>query len=108
RHNDFVAGLNISQNRRHFQCRRAGMCQEHLAATEVFLQPCLAFFCEGSVTGGMVVLNNGLGNVKKFFAGNKGLIEGNFIFIVRHVSSLLSSVLNSSLLLERYYCSYKN
>jgi len=42
----------------------------------VFLQPCLAFFREGTITGGMVIFNNCLGNVEEFFAGNKWLIEG--------------------------------
>jgi len=60
------------------------MRQENLAAAEVFFQPCLTFFCKRTIAGSMIVLHNGPGNVKKFFAGNKGLIERNLDFIVHN------------------------
>jgi hypothetical protein len=83
------------------------MRQKYLAANKTFLQPSLAFFCKGTVTGRMAILHNGLGNVKKFFTGNKGLIERNLDLTAHNLSFLFSIKQQSIIKIKKYACFLK-
>jgi len=77
RHDDFVARLQVEQERAHFQRRRARVRQQRLAATGARLQPRVALPGEPAVSRQMT-RGVGLADQPQFAAGHVGLVEGNF------------------------------
>ena len=74
RHDDFVAGLEIDEQRRHLERGRARMCQEHLGGADAPLEPGLALLREAPVSGELAG-GHSLLDVRELRAGQVGTIE---------------------------------
>lgn len=80
RHDEFIAGLDVAKDCRHFQRGRTGMCQQDFLCLEMLFQPVIALFGEISVARQLPKLNC-LCDIPKFFTDNVGLIKWNLRFI---------------------------
>ena len=76
RHDDFVAGLEIEQQRRHLERRRARLRQQHTRRADAALEPGLALLREASVAG-QLARGDGFLDVRELLAGQVGSIEWN-------------------------------
>ena len=77
RNDELIPGLNIAQNGRHLQSRRAGVRQQNFLRVEMLFQPAAAASGERSVSGQMPVLHR-LSHVIQLLAGNERLVKRNF------------------------------
>ena len=76
RHDELVAGLDIAQDRGHFQCGCAGMSQQDFLRMKMLFEPVIALFGEIAVSGELSQLY-GLCNVPEFLADDVGFVERN-------------------------------
>src|SRR5829696_1916442 len=75
RHHDLVAGADVEEERRHLECRGAGMGEEHRAGADPFPEPGLAAFGVGAVAGKLPARDR-VADVIELHAGKRRTVEG--------------------------------
>src|SRR5829696_5306283 len=70
-----VAGADVEEERRHLECRGAGMGEEHRAGADPFPEPGLAAFGVGAVAGKLPARDR-VADVIELHAGKRRTVEG--------------------------------
>ena len=75
RQDDFVAGLQVAQNRGHLQCGGTGVREQGFAAAQFLFEPAIALLGVSPIPRQMP-LRDGIGNQRELAADDERFIEG--------------------------------